>query len=151
MSGYRLIIMIGLILFLTSCSTMDNSTTQEDGINLSYITSNHTIDQHASNKAKEMLRKHNTITSIHAVNTDQKMLIAVEVHHRHRFRLANIRKDLQKEMVKAFPDKEVELSTDKKVVIELNRLEKSIDSNEMNKKKLKMEMNQLIKLMHEQT
>ncbi|WP_174613076.1 hypothetical protein [Virgibacillus ihumii] len=151
MSGYRLITIIGLILFLTSCSTVDNSATQEDGINLSYITSNHNIDQHASNQAKEMLRKHDTITSIHAVNTDKKMLIAIEVHHRHRLRLSNIRKYLQKEMEKAFPDRKVEVSTDKKAVIELNRLEKAIDSNKISKKKLKKEINHLTNLMHEQT
>lgn len=151
MNGYRLLMMIGLILFLTSCSTVDNSATQEDGINLSYITSNHKIDQHASNQAKEMLRKHDTITAINAVNTDKKIVIAVEVQHRHRFRLAKIRKELQKEMEKAFPDRKVELSTDKKAVIELNRLEKAIDSNEISKKKLKKEINHLIDLMHEQT
>lgn len=151
MNGYRIIITIGLILFLTSCSTVDNSTTQEDGINLSYITSNHTFDQHASNRAKKMLSKHDPITSINAVNTDKKLLIAVEVQHRHRFRLAKIRKDLQKDMNKAFPDKKVEMSTDKKIVIELTRLEKAIDTNEISKKKLIKEINHLIKLMHEQT
>ncbi|WP_174613736.1 hypothetical protein [Virgibacillus ihumii] len=151
MNFYRIIMTIGLILFLTGCSAADNSTTREDGINLSYITSNHNIDQRASNKAKEMLSKHDPITSINAVNTSKKLLIAIEVQHRHRFRLTKIRKDLQKEMKKAFSDHKVELSTDKKIFIELTRLEKAIDSNNISKKKLKKEINHLIELMHEQT
>ncbi|WP_077325845.1 YhcN/YlaJ family sporulation lipoprotein [Virgibacillus siamensis] len=151
MRVYRTIIVFGLIFFLIGCSATDNSTGQEDGVNLSYITSNHKIDQHDSNRAKKMLHNQDPITSIHAVNTEKKLLIAIEIKHHHRFALSKIEKNLQKKVTKAFPNKKVELSTDKKMVIELNRLEKDIDSGNISKKKLNKKINQLVTLMHEQT
>ncbi|MFC4556915.1 hypothetical protein ACFO3D_01675 [Virgibacillus kekensis] len=152
MSSYRIFFIIGLIILLTACTTDNDTTQKNDDVNYTNIAAkNNEISQSAANAAKERLRKHDEITNINAVNTDKILLITVELHHNKRFRLAKIRKNLKKEISKEFPDYKVEFSTDKKIVIELNKLEKRIEEKDISKDKLKKEVKHLVKLMKEQT
>ncbi len=153
MNAYRFLFIVGMILFLIGCSP-DTDTSQSgpnDGVNFTNISTKGSLDQSISNNAKQSLSQHKEITTINAVNTDKKLVIAIEVHHNERFRLAKFRKKMHKKMEKVFPDQKIELSTDKKIVIETNQLEKKIRQGNISKKKLKKEVKHLIKLMNEQT
>ncbi|MGP4108806.1 YhcN/YlaJ family sporulation lipoprotein [Virgibacillus sp. L01] len=153
MKAYRFLFIIGMILFLIGCNpnTDTSQSGPNDGVDFTNISTKGSIDQSISNNAKQSLSQHKEITTINAVNTEKKLVIAFEVHHNERFRLAKFRKKMQKKMEKVFPDHKIELSTDKKIVIETNKLEKKIRQGNISKKKLKKEVKHLIKLMNEQT
>src|SRR5699024_3871544 len=131
MHWYRTILAFGIIFLLIGCSTdpkMDTSA-DDDNIELTKIATNKAIDQQASNQAKDILSKYEDITTVKAVNTDKVMLIAVEIEHNKRFNLDKIEKQLTKQMNKSFPDMKVAFSTDKKIIFELDQLEKDLQSN----------------------
>src|SRR5690606_29761018 len=79
------------------------------------------------------------ITGIKAVNSDKEMIIAVQIKHMKRFFLAKHRKAWQKEMEKQFPGWKVELSTDKKIYLELDKLEEKINNDTLLKDEFKKE------------
>ncbi|PAV28803.1 hypothetical protein CIL05_14340 [Virgibacillus profundi] len=152
--NYYKIVSFCLILLLFGCgtnSTLESSDEENRDIELTKISASNPTAQHPSNQAKEELKKYDEITTIKAVNTDKDLLIAVEVHHHDRFKLANIRKELTKELEKMFPEMKVELTTDKKIILELDQLENKIQAESFTKKKLEKEIKKLIKLSKEQT
>lgn len=153
MNAFRFLFIVGMILFLIGCNpnTDTSQNGPNDGVNFTNISTEGSLDQSISNNAKQSLSQHKEITTINAVNTEKKLVIAFEVHHNERFQLAKFRKKMHKKMEKVFPDQKVELSTDKKIVIETNRLEKKIRKGNISKKKLQKEVKHLIKLMNEQT
>lgn len=54
-------------------------------------------------------------------------------------------------MKKQFKNLDVEFSTDKKIIIELDKLEKQILNNEISSKELKKRLKQIVTLSKEQT
>jgi len=141
-----------LSLLLFGCGT-DSNEESKKGSEIEYtkLAANNEIDQQPSNRAKEMLSKHDEITNVKAVNSSGKLIIAIEIKHMKRFQLKQIEDDLKKEMKKEFDDHKVELSSDKKIVLELEDLEKKIKDGSISKKKLNKEVDRIIKLSHEQT
>ncbi|SDQ65748.1 hypothetical protein SAMN05216232_2962 [Virgibacillus subterraneus] len=155
MNSYQILFTLGIIFFLFGCNPNTDSDPSQngqiDGVNFTNISTEASIDQSVSNSAKQSLSQHKEITNIYAVNTEGDLVIAIEVHHNERFKLAKIRKNLHKKMEKVFRDHKVQLSTDQKIVIETKRLEKQIQNRDISKKKLEKEVKHLIKLMNEQT
>ncbi|MDY7045349.1 hypothetical protein RVS70_14170 [Virgibacillus sp. M23] len=144
-----------LLITLIGCgndSALEPPTNQPNGdIDLTKISTNSSVSQHHANRAKEILSHYQEITTVKAVNTDKHMLIAIEIQHGKRFQLGKIREQLTKQMKKEFKDLKVELSTDKKIVMELEKLEKSIQSKSYSKKKLEKKLKKLIEFSKEQT
>jgi len=137
---------------ITNESVLEPARTPNNEINLMKISKENRLDQHISNQAKDSMRKYAEITTAKAVNTDQKMLMAVEVDHNERFNLAKIRNQLQKEIEEQFSHITVEFSTDKKIIIELDKLEKQIQKDSTySPQKLEKELDKLIGLSKEQT
>src|SRR5690625_916582 len=136
----------------TNESVLEPAGTPNNDINLMKISKENRLDQHISNQAKDSMRKYAEITTAKAVNTDQKMLMAVEVDHNERFNLAKIRNQLQKEIEEQFSHITVEFSTDKKIIIELDKLKKQIQKDSTySPQKLEKELDKLTGLSKEQT
>src|SRR5699024_6025622 len=129
----RWLLIASMIAVIAGCNTDDSvlepAGSPNNDIELMKISKDHQLDQHISNQAKDSMRKYTEVTAAKAVNTDKKMLMAVEVKHNERFNLANIKKQLKKEMEEQFPHITVEFSTDKKIILELDRLEKEIQKD----------------------
>lgn len=153
MHWYKILLTFGIIFFLIGCSTDPNMDTSEDddNIELTKISTNKVIDQQASNQAKNILSKYEDITTVKAANTDKILLIAVEIEHNKRFNLDDIEKKLTKQMKKSFPDMKVMFSTDQKIVIELDELEKDLQANKIKNKALKQKIKHLVTLTKEKT
>ena len=149
-----LLIIVVPLLILTSCKnepTIDTSSEERQQVELTKISSNQNIKQVPSNKAKEKLRNYEELTKIKAINTEQDMLIAFDIDHHERFSLDQFEKELKKEMKKEFPNLNVHVSSDKKILLELERIEKKLQNNDLTDKKLKKELKDIIKLSKEQT
>ncbi|SET28251.1 Sporulation lipoprotein YhcN/YlaJ (Spore_YhcN_YlaJ) [Oceanobacillus limi] len=108
-------------------------------------------DQQLANKAKDILKKKESVSGVNAVNTSKKLVIAVDVPQHERFKMAETRKKLRKEMKKKFSQVDVELSTDQKIILELEKLEEKLQKGSIKKKDLEKQVEDIIKLSKEQT
>lgn len=150
----RIIFILGLLFLLIGCNTdatKESTGNKDNNIELTKISTNQPVDQQPSNQAKEALSQQEGITSVKAVNNTDKLLIAIDIEHNKRFQLAKTRKQLTKDMKKKFSNMEVEFSTDKKINLELEKLENKIQKDSISKRKLDKEIDQLIKLAKEMT
>jgi hypothetical protein len=147
-------IIIGIILLVSIIGCSDDSTTQRNkgnSVNITQISVKNNYNQHFSNEAKQTLSQKEDITKVVAANTDKLLVIAIEVPHHERFNLKTMNKELSKEMDEKFKDLTVELTTDKKIVLELEKLEEQLKKNEISKKELKKQLKHISKLLKEQT
>ncbi len=151
MKKFLLIFMI--IPLLTSIGCMNKSSNEVKQQNVDFITNtdHSNINQNISNKAKEVLIDHKEVTGATVVNDQNNIIAAIDVKPFSRFRLKKIEKKLEKELIKHFPKKTVTLSTDKKIMIELKKIEKSMQKQHVPKDQLKEKMSHIKKLSKEQT
>lgn len=150
----KVIFAISLFSLLIGCgtdSTNESSKNNDNNIELTKIAANHPVDQEPSNQAKETLSQQEGLTSVKAVNNSDKLLIAIDIEHNKRFQLAKTREHLTKDMKRQFANMEVEFSTDKKINLELEKLESKVQKDSMSKKRLDKELDHLIKLAKEKT
>ncbi|WP_010096854.1 hypothetical protein [Ornithinibacillus scapharcae] len=138
------LILIGLLFSLTIGCSEENSSQQQNNqnpVNVTKISAKNVYDQEYSNEAKQILSTKEDINNIYAVNTDDLLVIAIEVPHHERFNLKKLNTTLSKEMDKKFKNIKVELATDKKIILELTKLEEKIKNNNISKKELKNNYN----------
>ncbi|MFD2208655.1 YhcN/YlaJ family sporulation lipoprotein [Virgibacillus halophilus] len=109
------------------------------------------VDQGISAKAKNLLGEDERITSVQAINDDKHLVIAVSVPHLQRFKLEKTKKRLDKQMKKEFQNHHVTLSTDKKIQLELEQLQKEMDNQQLSQKTLSKKLKHIIKLSKEET
>lgn len=154
MLNWKFISILLLCLVCTGCGNGSDLSLNNKGDETTIIenVSNKKVSNQApANKAKEILIKHEEVMNVKAANTKDELIIAVEIEHHERFNLAKLRKKYTKEMKEKFNELHVELSTDKKISLELEKLEEKIEENNLSNKKLKKEIKRIIKLSKEQT
>jgi len=153
MKSKKTFILILLLIVLVGCNNQNNTLEDKDNSNVDMTKINHptSINQDQSNRAKDSLSKDNNITNIHAVNTEKQLVIAIDISHMKRFRLKKIEEDLKKKMKKQFPRMDVYFSTDKKIILELEKLEQDINSKSLAKKDISKKVKKIIELMSEKT
>jgi UDP-galactopyranose mutase len=122
---------------------------QKSEINLTKIGTNITDDQRTAKDAKQYVKKRKEITEVKAVNNESQLMLAFNVKAFDRFQLDKIEKNLKSDLEKRYPNYKVETSTDKKIFMELEELEKRLKDRSINKKSLESELNKLSKLMKE--
>lgn len=141
------------LVFLVACNTNTEQESQKDQSSTqpTQISTSSLPDQSPSIQSRKSLRKTDEIADVYAVNNNKQLLVALKVHQLDRFKLAKLRKELTAKLKKQFPKMKTELSTDKKLLIELDELEDKIKSRNITKKKLEKEIKHLKKLMKEKT
>ncbi len=145
--------MITLILSVTIGCNPDSGaegTNNKNDVEYTQVRTN-TLDQQASNHIKEKLSENNEVTAIYAVNTAKTIVVAMEFHQIKQLQLPKLRKKYTTKIEEMYPNHKVEVSTDQKLIFELERLEEKIDKNDISQKKLKKEIKDLTKLMKEKT
>ncbi|ASK63672.1 hypothetical protein CFK37_16655 [Virgibacillus phasianinus] len=152
MKMHKLIVLL-ILSFLVACNTNSDSAPSNDRSKTepSKISNSSLPDQAPSRQAKSTLRKYKETTNIYAVNTDKNMLVALEVHQHDRIKLTKIKEKFASKIKKQFPKFKTEVSTDKKLVLEVKKLQNRIAKNNISDKKLKKEMDHLLKLLQEKT
>src|SRR5699024_4221990 len=116
-----------IFIIVSGCTTNEtkDSSSQND-VDMTHLSTKQSINQYISNPKKETLKKYDEITSIVAVNTKKKLVAGVRVHHKNRFRLKTLRKKWKNRIEKAYPKMDVHVTTDKKIIWELEDLEKKL-------------------------
>lgn len=125
---YRLILIISLM--MTGC----NVGGQGEEVRPLFIGANKIIDQTKADAAKQVVLSMDEVVEVKAVNIEENIYIVAKVKQFDRFFLERIRKEAHDKVKKRVPDVIVHVSTDKKVFLELEKLERKINNNEIDKK-----------------
>lgn len=125
---YRLIFII--ILMITGC----NVGGQGEDVRPLFMGANKIIDQTEADIAKQLILSMDEVVEVKGVNIEENIYIVAKVKQFDRFFLERIRALAHKKVKKRFPDANVHVSTDKKVFLELEKLEKKINNNDIDKK-----------------
>ncbi|HEX6595190.1 MAG TPA: hypothetical protein VF095_11530 [Bacillota bacterium] len=144
-------ILASVLLF--GCTTNSQVVPNDHGNDTQFttISTNQATDQKISNQAKEKLSADENIIHVKAANSKKHLALAFEVPHLKRFQLQKIKKQVKDDLKREFPKMKVEVSTDQKIILELERLEEQLQTDSLSEKKLNKEMKRIIGLMKEQT
>lgn len=147
MKQINLFLICSFVLFaFTACNTKNHEKTSplhEDDFSQ--------LDLSPSKKAIDELQEIEEISNVHAVNNDKNLLIVFTTDSLDRIQLENIEKKAKKHLKKEIKDHKIHLSTDEKLVLEMEQLNAEIDNESITKKELDKDVDHLIKLSKEQT
>jgi len=151
---YRILLIVAL-LTITACMNKTNESAFEpvrnDDLELTKLSSYGIYDQNPANKAKDMLSKHDGVSRLRAVNDRNDLVIGVGVRQHKRFSLKEIENEMRKELNEYFSDLEVTISTDKKILLELKKLEEGIENDELTNEQLEEKLTKIKRLSKEET
>jgi|SRR5699024_2956573 len=136
-----------LFILLSGCTSDETKNSAPKDVDITKLSTKKSAEQDISNHTKDILKKHDEITSIVAISTKKKLVVGIEVHHGSRFHLKSLRKKWKNELEKAFPKMDIKLTTDRKIIWELTELEKKIKKKSISKKDLHNKLKKIIKLM----
>lgn len=119
--------------------------------NFAKLSTEKPMEQVESNKVREILKKNKDLSTVHAINSDEQLLITIEINHLKRFQLENIRKDIENQMKREFSHLEVFVSTDQKIINEIKDFEEKMLKGKASKKQINEKIEQLIDLAKEET
>ncbi|MFA8439532.1 YhcN/YlaJ family sporulation lipoprotein [Pueribacillus sp. YX66] len=139
-----------LIIFFILAGCQLNEQETEHPI-LTETSSDSTISQSIANQAVNTVLQREEVTKANAVNTDKLLLLAFEVEQFERFNLKIIEKKIKKQLNEQFKDIEVVVSYDPKIMLEIEKLQAKVESNNIDTKKLKKETKKIVKLKREKT
>lgn len=136
-----------LILILSACSNTASQEQEEPSL----IQTSTTINQSAANHAKEFIQANEDYDAVYAVNTFDKIVIAVLPKHHDRFQLEDFRKELESKLDSEIRQMDLEVTTDKKIALELEKIEERMSNNDISKHQLEKEIDRIIQLSKEET
>lgn len=141
---------------LTGCNQFQlegpaNESIYPQPMNMSTSEVQRKINQDDAERATHTLLKKHQVKWVRAVESKDLLMVAVELKHWNTFESKKLTKEMNKELEKEFKSKKVEVTTDHKIFIELEKLEEKINNDDISKKKLDKELKKIQKLMKEQT
>ncbi|SDJ76173.1 YhcN/YlaJ family sporulation lipoprotein [Sediminibacillus albus] len=137
---------------LSACTGDEDgrSAKQDENYDLTQVSHHSEISQEPANAAKRKALKNEAVIGSRGVNTDKNLLIGIEVRQLDRIRLKKLEKQITTDLEKQYPDKNVQVSTDKKIYLELDKLESRLQKKDISKKELDKKYNQIKKLINDQ-
>ncbi|WP_152657369.1 hypothetical protein [Oceanobacillus sp. CFH 90083] len=143
----KMTLLLIFIAFLAGCNH-DNESSSENP-NIEHLSTN--SYQETAAQSKKLLMDKDDIKAVHAVNTKDTLLVTIDVPHHERFSLQDIKKAYQKELEQTFPNFTIELSTDKKIILETSKLEEKMTNQAITEEEIKKKIEEIIRLSKEQT
>ncbi|GAE35848.1 YhcN/YlaJ family sporulation lipoprotein [Halalkalibacter akibai] len=128
---------------LTGCQMLEP---QQD-IRPLELSTNAVIDQESADEAKKIVLSMEEVTEIKGVSYENEIYLAPRVKHFDRFRLKEIRKTGHQSVKKRYPDATVHVSTDQKIFMELEKLEKELKEKTISEQRLKQKLKHLDEMM----
>ncbi|XBO87526.1 YhcN/YlaJ family sporulation lipoprotein [Bacillus licheniformis] len=127
------------LLFITTitngCQNATENNNQNKQMAVRHVNvQNEKADQTVANKAKDKLLKREEVTEVRGANSDQDLVLAVQVEQFDRFRLKDIEKQSKEMLKKDFTGYSIEVSTDQKIFWELDKLEKQLENKKISEK-----------------
>ncbi len=134
------LLLIGL---LTGCQSFN----AQGDIKPMTLADNVIINQNLADEAKQIVLSMEEVVEVKGVNESKKIYLAPKVKHFDRLHLKDIRKRGHDAVKKRYPDASIHLSTDQKIFMELDKLEKKLKRKQISEKQLKEELKKLEEMM----
>jgi len=139
-----------ILLTVVGCNGTDQPVENKD-VNIVQTAKKTPFNQDVSRRAVDYVSMIDEVNRVKAVNSDDTLLMSFDVNHLNRFRISNIEKDIKSDLEKIFPKHQVEVSYDRKIMLEVERLQAKMEKEKMKKEQLKKDMKKIIDLMKEKT
>ncbi|MEK5441616.1 YhcN/YlaJ family sporulation lipoprotein [Fredinandcohnia sp. FSL W7-1320] len=149
-SFFQYSVLLFLTIGLLAGCKEDMDSIKSQGTSITKISAKTATNQSVANQAEELLIKRDDITGVRGVNKDKELLIAIKVPQKDRFQLSTIEKEVKKELKKQYPEHNIQVSTDQKIFLELDKLEKKLEKSKVGEKELKKELDNIKSLMKEE-
>lgn len=139
----RIIMLVLFLILLSGCQMLG---AQED-VRPMQLAQNAVLDQEQADEAKKIILSMEEVVEVKGVSENENIYLAPNVKHFDRFRLKEIRKYAHEHVKKRFPDATIHVSTDQKIFMELERLEKELKNRSISEERLKKELRKLDEMM----
>ncbi|WP_196305251.1 YhcN/YlaJ family sporulation lipoprotein [Metabacillus sediminilitoris] len=142
---------IVIILMIATGCNMANNNNEKNNLNIknvSHLDMNHV---NMESEIEKLLDKEKEVSDVKVFDTDKEIFIAAEIKQMDRFRIKEIEKKLNNLIKDKYPNHNVTLSTDKKIFLELDKLEQKAKNTNMNNKDLEKEIKRIKSLSEELT
>lgn len=123
----------------------------EEQIKFSTVKNETNVSQEPANKAKEIVASMDETTEIYAVNSKNDLVLAFDVTQMHRFELETFKKDVKKILDTELTNENIEVSTDEKIRLELQKLEEDLNKKDLTHQTLEKKIKHIISLSKEET
>ncbi len=149
----KLIYFASVFLLIVSDLSACSSTQHAAPSNHHYttISSKKQVSQSVSNKIEKQLVARKDVTKARVIKKDNQLLVAFKIPHFDRFHILDVEKKVKADLKKQYPGYQIDVSTDHKIYLEIDRLERKIHSNKVNPDKLRKAFSNLKTLMKKQT
>lgn len=107
--------------------------------------------QDNARKAVNLLLQQEEVKRVRVVEGKEVIIAAIELKHWYTFQSKKLTKEFKKKLEEELPSKKIEATTDHKIYLELEKLEKKIINNDISKKEIDKKLKKIQKLMKEQT
>lgn len=141
-----------IFLFLLGCNQQDDVNSKLT-IQPTKTSTTQSIDINQENAitARAILLEKDEVKKVRVIEGKNLIIAAVELKHWNTFRAKKLKEQMKKKLEKEIKSKKIEVTTDHKIFIELEDLERKIANNSLSKKKLEKDLKKINKLMKEQT
>jgi hypothetical protein len=109
------------------------------------------INQQAAEQAVAHLKERDDIKDVVAVNTSKKLLVAYKIKHMHRFYRKQIEKEIDRQLIRLFPNYQIVSSSDLKIFWKTEELRGKLGNKKWNEQKVDQEIEKIKQLSEELT
>ncbi|KUP09009.1 hypothetical protein Q73_04185 [Bacillus coahuilensis m2-6] len=95
---------------------------------------------------KQYVEAKEELYDVAVVEGEKEILVAYKVKHYERFHMKKIEDDLSEALEKKFTEKDILVSSDYKIFLEVVRMEESLNKGELTKKEAKKRLSELVDL-----
>ncbi|HEX6923054.1 MAG TPA: YhcN/YlaJ family sporulation lipoprotein [Bacillales bacterium] len=144
------IFIIGTAFFLLAgCASQQNQSSEKD-VNFVPAKWETQDGQTVAEQVEGQVAKRKGIKDVQAIPSKKELLVAIRLKTFDRFNSQQIVKKIEKKLQKQYPKRKVQVSSDKKVYMEIAELESKIRQGEIDAKERKNKMKRIHKFLKEQ-
>ena len=136
------VVCLSIIFFINGCGIVKQG--DEKPI---YFSQSENINQTKADEAKQIVLSMNEVIAVRGASFEDDIFIAIKVNQFDRLFLDRIRKEASDKIKKRYPEITAHVSTDKKVFLELEKLEKQIQENKVKTSEIKKQWIRIEKFM----
>jgi hypothetical protein len=134
----------------TGCN-MANNSKEENNLTIKNVSNEDMNHVNMTSEIEKLLMKEKEVSDVKVFDTDNEIFIAAEIKQMDRFRIKEIEKKLNNLLDDKYSNHNVTLSTDKKMFLELEKLEQKSKNTNMSNKELEKEIKRIKSLSEELT
>ena len=136
-----------LLFFITGCNIENESNHSL----VKPIPTKEVAEQTFENKVNDLVKPMKEVKEIKVIGLNRTIMVALELNHYYTLQTKKITKKITKKLEDKWPEKEIIVTTDHKIFIELEKLDQQMKQKNISKNDLNKKLNKLKKLLKEQT